>query len=54
MERRSLLASILVYGAAALLSLVILAPMIWLFMMSISSAADLSARPLNWWQWHCN
>ena len=49
MERRSRLASILVYGAAALLSLVILAPMIWLFLMSISSSADLSARPLNWW-----
>ncbi|MEX6505355.1 carbohydrate ABC transporter permease [Jiella sp. M17.18] len=52
MERRSLLASILVYGAAIVMSLVILAPMVWLFLMSISSSADLSAHPLHWWPQH--
>ena len=33
MERRSLLASVLIHGAALLLSLVILAPMIWLLVL---------------------
>ncbi|MGJ7038718.1 multiple sugar transport system permease protein [Shinella sp. BE166] len=49
MERRSLLASILIHGAALLLAAVILAPIFWLFVMSISPAADLVARPLKWW-----
>ncbi|MDP9588237.1 UNVERIFIED_ORG: multiple sugar transport system permease protein [Shinella zoogloeoides] len=49
MERRSLLASILVHAAALLLAVVIVAPVFWLFVMSISPAADLVARPLNWW-----
>ena len=52
MERRSLAASLFVYGAAMLMSLVILAPMVWLFLMSISSSADLSAHPLHWWPRH--
>ncbi|WAP68526.1 carbohydrate ABC transporter permease [Jiella pelagia] len=49
MERRSLAASILVYGAATVMSAIILAPILWLFLMSISSANDLSAQPLHWW-----
>lgn len=49
MERRSLLASILIHAAALLLAVVIVAPVFWLFVMSISPAADLVARPLNWW-----
>ncbi len=49
MERRSLLASILIHGAALLLAAIILAPIFWLFVMSISPAADLVARPLHWW-----
>ena len=49
MERRSLLASILIHAAALLLAAVILAPILWLFIMSISPAADLVARPLRWW-----
>lgn len=52
MDRRSLAYSIFVYGMALLLALVIIAPMAWLFIMSISSAADLSARPLHWWPAH--
>lgn len=49
MERRSLTASILIHAAALLLAAVILAPILWLFIMSISPAADLVARPLRWW-----
>lgn len=49
MERRSLTASILIHAAALLLAAVILAPILWLFVMSISPAADLVARPLRWW-----
>jgi multiple sugar transport system permease protein len=49
MERRSLTASILVHVAALLLLFVILAPVVWLFVMSISSTPDLIAKPLHWW-----
>jgi len=49
MERRSPIASFFIYGSAILLSVVILAPLVWLFLMSISSPADLSAQPLHWW-----
>ena len=36
------------YGAALLIALSILAPMGWLFLMSVSSASDLSRVPLEW------
>ncbi len=49
MDRRSPAFTVFVYAMALLLALVILAPMAWLFIMSISPAADLSARPLRWW-----
>ena len=49
MERQSPLFTVLVHAAALLLAAVILAPLLWLFVMSISSAADLSSKPLNWW-----
>ena len=49
MERRRPLASIAVYLAALVLAAFVLAPLIWLFLMSISSPSDLSARPLHWW-----
>ena len=49
MERKSLAFSIFVYVCALLLAAVILAPLVWLFVMSISPAADLSAKPLRWW-----
>ncbi|ANS42808.1 carbohydrate ABC transporter permease [Serratia inhibens] len=39
---------ILRYGAALLLALSILAPMLWLFLMSVSSSADLTRIPLEW------
>ena len=47
MERRSLAFSIFIHLAALLLAAVILAPLVWLFVMSISPAADLSAKPLR-------
>ena len=49
MERRSLTATILVHAAALLLAAVILAPVVWLFIMSISSTTDLITKPLRWW-----
>jgi multiple sugar transport system permease protein len=49
MERRSPLASIGIYGAALLLAIFLLAPVVWLFVMSISSTSDLTAKPLHWW-----
>lgn len=49
MERRNPIATLLVYAAALLLAAVILAPIAWLGLMSISSTADLSTRPLRWW-----
>lgn len=52
MDRRSPAYTIFIYAAALVLGVVILAPMLWLFIMSISPAADLSARPLRWWPSH--
>lgn len=49
MERKSLCFSIFIHACALLLAAVILAPVLWLFVMSISPAADLSAKPLRWW-----
>ena len=49
MERQSLTTQILIHFAALVLALVIIAPVLWLFVMSISPAAGLSERPLQWW-----
>lgn len=49
MERQSLGLKVFVHLAAVCLAMVMVAPMLWLFVMSISPAAGLSARPLNWW-----
>ena len=49
MERQSLPFQIFVYFCALVLATIILAPLLWLFVMSISSAPDLVSRPLNWW-----
>ncbi|WP_406871419.1 carbohydrate ABC transporter permease [Aminobacter sp. P9b] len=49
MERKGLLFTVFIYASALLLAVVILAPVLWLFIMSISPAADLSAKPLRWW-----
>jgi len=49
MERQSFLFSFFIHACALLLAAVILAPLLWLFIMSISPAADLTAKPLVWW-----
>jgi multiple sugar transport system permease protein len=49
MERRNPLFAAFIYASALLLTAVILAPLVWLFVMSISPAADLAAKPLRWW-----
>ncbi|KQZ80816.1 sugar ABC transporter permease [Mesorhizobium sp. Root157] len=49
MGRSNLAFTVFVYACALLLTVVILAPVVWLFVMSISPAADLSAKPLHWW-----
>ena len=49
MERKNPVFTVFVYACAILLASVILAPLAWLFVMSISPAADLAAKPLRWW-----
>jgi multiple sugar transport system permease protein len=49
MERKSFLFSFLIHACALLLAVIILAPVAWLFIMSISPAAGLTAKPLAWW-----
>jgi len=49
MERKSFLFSFFIHACALLLAIIILAPVAWLFIMSISPAADLTAKPLVWW-----
>lgn len=49
MERRNPVFTAFIYACALLLAAVILAPILWLFVMSISPAADLAAKPLRWW-----
>src|SRR6185436_6708279 len=46
--KRGALATFLVYAAVAVLVVSIVAPVFWLFIMSISSANDLTAIPLHW------
>ena len=49
MERKNPIFTAFIYLCAILLAAVILAPLVWLFVMSISPAADLAAKPLRWW-----
>ncbi|KAA0695687.1 carbohydrate ABC transporter permease [Neorhizobium sp. P12A] len=49
MERKNPIFTAFIYVCALLLAAVILAPLVWLFVMSISPAADLAAKPLHWW-----
>lgn len=52
MERKSPIFSLFIHASALLLAAVILAPLLWLFVMSISPAADLAEKPLRWWPQH--
>lgn len=49
MEYQSPAAKILIHLAALALALLIIAPVLWLFIMSVSPGADLSSKPLHWW-----
>lgn len=46
--RRTLLQSVLIYAAAVLLAVVTLAPLVWLFIMSIMEPKELLAIPMQW------
>lgn len=53
MERQSLPFTIFIHAMALLLGAIILAPVLWLFIMSISSTGDLIAShctggPMSW------
>ena len=52
--KRTTLQNVLVYGAVVVLALVILLPLAWLFIMSISLSADLVEVPLKWIPRHAN
>lgn len=49
MEHRSPFAKFFVHFFALMLAALVLAPLIWLFIMSIAPATDLTTRPLRWW-----
>jgi multiple sugar transport system permease protein len=48
MERRSLPHSIFIYASALVLGIFVLAPLVWLVIMSISDTNDLTTLPLRW------
>jgi multiple sugar transport system permease protein len=49
MERRTFGFTIFIYFSALLLAALLLLPILWLFVMSVSSTADLATKPLRWW-----
>ncbi|WP_020594171.1 carbohydrate ABC transporter permease [Kiloniella laminariae] len=48
MIRHSKTQTCLIYGSALILALLLLLPVLWLFIMSISSTRDLTSLPLAW------
>ncbi|HSY89581.1 MAG TPA: carbohydrate ABC transporter permease [Verrucomicrobiae bacterium] len=48
MRRRDIIPTVLTYAAVVVLVVTTLAPLIWLFIMSISSTPELTAVPLRW------
>ena len=47
-RRRDIIPTVLTYTAVVVLVVTTLAPLIWLFIMSISSTPELTAVPLRW------
>jgi multiple sugar transport system permease protein len=47
-RRRDIIPTVLTYAAVVVLVVTTLAPLIWLFIMSISSTPELTAVPLRW------
>jgi len=54
MRRRRLVPTLLIYTAVATLVISTLAPIFWLFIMSISSTKDLTTLPLRWLPSHAD
>jgi multiple sugar transport system permease protein len=52
MKRRQNLQSVLLYAAVLLFAILTLAPLYWLFVMSVSDSVALTAKPLLWWPDH--
>lgn len=52
MKRRDHLHTVLLYAAVLLFTTLTLAPLYWLFVMSISDSVALTAKPLLWWPEH--
>jgi multiple sugar transport system permease protein len=46
--RRSLAQTIFIYASVVVLMIVTLAPLVWLFIMSVSSTRDLTSLPIHW------
>jgi multiple sugar transport system permease protein len=47
-RRAKLIQAIWIYSAVALLVIVTVAPLLWLFIMSVSSTRDLTSLPIHW------
>lgn len=47
-KRRKLIQAILIYSAVTVLVIVTMAPLLWLFIMSVSSTGDLTSLPIHW------
>lgn len=52
MKRRKSLQTVLLYAAVLLFATLTLAPLYWLFVMSVSDSVALTAKPLLWWPEH--
>lgn len=52
MKRRNTFKSVLLYSAVLLFAILTLAPLYWLFVMSVSDSIALTAKPLLWWPEH--
>ena len=47
-RRRKLIHAVFIYSAVTVLMAVTLAPLLWLFIMSVSSTRDLTSLPIHW------
>jgi multiple sugar transport system permease protein len=47
-RRAKLIQAVWIYSAVAVLVIVTLAPLLWLFIMSVSSTQDLTSLPIHW------
>ena len=52
MKRRNRVSTAFLYGAVLLFVVATLAPLYWLFVMSVSDSVALTSKPLLWWPEH--